>query len=165
MTIQTGGAEFSEDRQYRYRLWRAWGDGPRCVFIMHNPSTADEQKNDPTNTRCINFAKRWGYDGVEMINVFALRTPDPKVVYKHHAPTGGLKNLRTLQRFADGGHPLYVLAHGNIRPKRFNYIVGEVHDMFWLRRAKCLGVNANGHPKHPLYLRANTELIPFERMQ
>jgi hypothetical protein len=41
------------------------------MIIGLNPSTADENQDDPTITRCINFAKSWGYGGVCVTNLFA----------------------------------------------------------------------------------------------
>ena len=55
---------------YRYLLWREWNNNhalDNCykedktvLFIMLNPSRANAELNDPTITRCINFAKAWG---------------------------------------------------------------------------------------------------------
>ena len=53
-----GGATFSADRRYRYRLWRHWSCGPVLLVIGLNPSTADETRNDATIRRCIGYAKR-----------------------------------------------------------------------------------------------------------
>ena len=51
-------ALFSECRTYRYALWRVWDESlDSILFIGLNPSTADESHNDPTISRCINFAK------------------------------------------------------------------------------------------------------------
>ena len=60
-------AVLSPCRQYRYALWRKWADGPQVLFVMLNPSTADESVDDPTIRRCISFAKAWGFDcnGIE----------------------------------------------------------------------------------------------------
>lgn len=50
------GAQFSDCRMYRYALWRVWAQGDGCItFIGLNPSTADENKDDPTIRRCIGF--------------------------------------------------------------------------------------------------------------
>ena len=46
---------------YRYALWRRWEPGPQVLFIMLNPSTADELTDDPTIRRCIGFARSWGF--------------------------------------------------------------------------------------------------------
>lgn len=58
-------AIFSQSRQYRYTLYRCWGEISRdhgtVMFIGLNPSTADETKDDPTVRRCIGFAKSWGF--------------------------------------------------------------------------------------------------------
>ncbi len=52
---------FSGDRKYRYRLSRCVGESShRLLFIMLNPSKADETHNDPTIRRCIGFARGWG---------------------------------------------------------------------------------------------------------
>jgi hypothetical protein len=76
---------FSEDRQYRYVLrrpipLRQFGrdviEGT-CLFIMLNPSTADEVQNDPTVSRCVDYAKMWGYAALAVCNLFAFRTPHP----------------------------------------------------------------------------------------
>lgn len=49
-------AYFSKDRVYRYDLWRQW-DASRgyAMFVGLNPSTADEDNDDPTVRRCIGY--------------------------------------------------------------------------------------------------------------
>ncbi|MCU7816788.1 MAG: DUF1643 domain-containing protein [Candidatus Thiodiazotropha sp. (ex Rostrolucina anterorostrata)] len=83
------GAVLSPDRDYRYSLWRIWQpDDPYALFIGLNPSTADEYENDPTIRRCIRFAKDWGFGGLYMANLFAIRATKPKIMKAHHAPIG-----------------------------------------------------------------------------
>ena len=71
------GAVISQDQLYRYFLWRRWGTGRVITWLMLNPSTADANTNDATIRKCIGFAKRWGYDGIHVLNLFALRSRDP----------------------------------------------------------------------------------------
>ena len=64
-----GGAVITGN--YRYLLWREWNSSSKTIsFIMLNPSRADASFNDPTITRCINFAKFWGYGRLEVVNLF-----------------------------------------------------------------------------------------------
>src|SRR5262245_35048856 len=77
------GAEFSDDRVYRWRLWRRWDHGPMLMVVGLNPSTADEHTDDPTVRRCIGYAKRWGYAGLRMLNVFPYRATDPRELVGH----------------------------------------------------------------------------------
>jgi hypothetical protein len=77
------GAELSACRTYRYRLWRQWdADLAPVVWVMLNPSTADESADDPTIRKCIGFAQRWGYGGIEVVNLYAYRSPDPRQLKK-----------------------------------------------------------------------------------
>ena len=64
-------ATFSSCRTYRYSLSRIWDKKKKYVlFVGLNPSTADEEVDDPTIRRCINYAKNWGYGGFLMVNLF-----------------------------------------------------------------------------------------------
>ena len=82
-------AIFSVCRKYRYALWRSWDESkPYVMIIGLNPSTADETKDDPTITRCINFAKSWGYGGVCVTNLFAYRATVPSDMKASNEPIG-----------------------------------------------------------------------------
>src|SRR5579885_902200 len=95
-------ATFSEDRRYRYTLTRVWGDqaGERCAFILLNPSTADAEKDDPTIRRCISYARRWGFAGLEILNLFAWRSTDPRALRMVPDPVGpmNLANIVAVTR-------------------------------------------------------------------
>lgn len=82
-------AVFSEDNRYRYVLYRKWSEGSRFVqFIGLNPSTADAIRNDPTMRKCIGFAKRWGFDGMAMTNLFGYRATKREVMKRQADPVG-----------------------------------------------------------------------------
>src|SRR5690606_18576726 len=89
-----GTARFSPCGQYRYLLTRPipapfWKpDAGEAVFVMLNPSTADASEDDPTIRRCIGFAKEWGCTGLTVANLYALRSTDPKGLWKHRDPVG-----------------------------------------------------------------------------
>lgn len=82
-------AVFSPDERYRYSLSWAWDMGaPIAVWIMLNPSTATETKMDPTVTRCLRWTRTWGGGMAVVLNIFALRSPDPKVLARSSDPIG-----------------------------------------------------------------------------
>ncbi len=151
-------AVFSPDRIFRYVLTRQFGDKPGRIvnFICLNPSTADETVNDPTVTRCIGFAKKWGFGTLVVTNVFALRSTDPKRVTEVRDPIGPGNDRWVGQaaRNADlvvcawGTHAAYM--------RRQDQIVRRLPGDLW-----CLGKTVQGFPRHPLYLKADTEVVPW----
>jgi hypothetical protein len=71
----TARAEVSADGVYRYRLSRWWTEGITGVtWIMLNPSTASADVDDATIRKCQKFARAWGYGGISVFNIFALRS-------------------------------------------------------------------------------------------
>lgn len=147
------GADLSVCRKYRYLLWRHWRRGDPCdcvMFVGLNPSTADETNDDPTLRRCIGFAKAWGYAGLFMLNAYAFRATDPKDMLKAEDPVGP-KNDDILREFGQQCGLVVACWGSNILPGRaqeLRRIIG--------RQIHCLGVNADGSPKHPLYLKSDT---------
>jgi hypothetical protein len=150
------GATFSDCRTYRWTLWRKWDDDlPPCVFIGLNPSTADEMEDDPTIRRCIGFAKSWGLGGLVMLNAFAFRASDPKVMMAADDPVGEANNrtiaLTTYSASLNKGR--IIAAWGSHCPDdRQREVCRQVNSELF-----CLGRTKAGKPKHPLYLRADTQ--------
>lgn len=153
------GAQFSECERYRYRLWRAWGTGPRVLFLMLNPSTADEAKLDPTVRRCYGYAQDWGYDGFEVCNIFAYRATDPDDMKAQADPIGPFNDtiIASVARSIDleGGRVIAAWGvHGKYknRSQRVQALL-RVADvpLHYLRMTKT------GEPNHPLYLPKDLE--------
>lgn len=149
-------ATISECENYRYTLERIWADGGRLVlWVMLNPSTADAMKDDRTIGRCISFSKAWGYDGILVGNLYALRSRDPKALTQAADPVGPC-NMGHLMGLASRAS-LIVCAWGQPGPlDGQNKIVRD--RLRAVQPVYHLGVNADGNPKHPLYLHSKTEL-------
>lgn len=152
-------ASFSPCRTWRYRLERRWDDGPLCGFILLNPSTADETKDDPTIRRCIGFAKSWGFGGLVLGNIFALRSTDPKALYGHHDPVGA-ENDGYLARLTAEART--IVCGWGVHGAHQERGVAVLN----LLRGRCaapmaLKVTSGGHPGHPLYIAASTPLVPL----
>lgn len=147
------GAAFSRDRLYRYALWRTWDeDLPTVLFVGLNPSTADETADDPTIRRCIGFAKAWGFGGLCMANLFAYRATQPTILQQAPDPVGP-DNDKWLMELASTARRV-VCCWGN--HGRFIGRGAVVRRL--LDQSFCLGTNASGEPKHPLYVRAHAKL-------
>lgn len=154
--LDTGrGAVFSACGRYRYRLWREWsGAASTCTFVMLNPSTADAEKDDPTIRRCIGFAQRWGFGGIEVVNLFAWRSTDPEELKHVECPvTERAKPNRNFDAIWDAMNKseMAVIAWG--KPAGRFGVSAEMLDSLkrgWPLKLRVLGFNADGTPKHPL---------------
>jgi len=142
----SSGAHISRCGTYRYALWRRWATGPQVLFVMLNPSTADQRNDDPTIRRCIGFAARWGFGALAVGNLFAYRTPSPRVLRRVPHPVGRA-NDRWLERLAaESGR--VVAAWGN--EGAWLGRDAEVRDL--LGPLYALALTRRGQPRHPLYL-------------
>lgn len=157
-------ATFDDMENYRYRLIRVFEkpDVRRAVFVMLNPSTADAFKNDPTVTRCCNFAKSWGYTSLEVVNIFALRSTDPKALYVHGDPIGPDNDFAILSAVRDPSVGIVVCAwgaHGKLRRRGtlVRHLLREVDD-----KVHYLSMTMEGQPGHPLYLKSTLEPIKWQ---
>jgi len=149
------GALFSECGKHRYRLWRIWDDSkPKVMFIGLNPSTANASTDDATIRTVKAFAKRWGFGGVYMLNLFPFITPYPSELQL----SGMDDNDRHLIECSQICSTV-VFAWGSFPVARDR--AAQVSSMF--ENPMALKVNANGTPHHPLYLPLTTELVPFPR--
>jgi hypothetical protein len=142
-----GDAVLSNDRTYRYRLTRAWGEGQRATFIMLNPSIADEKMNDRTLGRCIGFAKRWGLGGLNVVNLYALRATNPADLWRAADPVGP-ENDRYLRDAGATGEPLIAAWGAYAKQDR----VRDVLAFPGFNKLTCLATTKRGYPRHPLYL-------------
>jgi hypothetical protein len=147
-------ATFSQCRKYRYVLSRVWDASKLCIaFVGLNPSTATEYADDPTITRVINFANSFGYGGVYMLNLFAYVTPYPSELKQCEDP---IKNNDEYLSHYSSLVDKVVFCWGN-----FDVFGRDLKVAAMFPKAYCLGLNSNGSPKHPLYLKSDTPLIPF----
>ena len=152
-------ATFSSCRKYRYSLSRIWDKKKKYVlFIGLNPSTADEEVDDPTIRRCANYAKDWGYGGFMMVNLFAYRTTLPPNLKKVKYTVGSEndKYIVILSKKAD----ITVAAWGN----NGNLYSRDKQVLSLLPNLMCLKVNKSGQPAHPLYLKKDLKLTKFSRL-
>lgn len=145
-------AIFSPCRQYRYALIRSWNPKLGLVlFIGLNPSDANEYENDPTIRRCISFVRQWGFGGLIMVNLFAKVSSKPQVLYTTDDPIGHENNYY-LQEMGKRAK-LCIACWGNLG----NYLSRDQEVVKLFPELYVLGVNSNGQPKHPLYIKKSQD--------
>ena len=167
-------AIISDCGTYRYRLSRKW-DGPNvkpCVFIMLNPSTADASKDDPTIRRCINFAKSWGCGELIVVNLFAFRATSPKDMMAADDPVGpeNMTHVKEAVDYALHGHEAWPDGKGMVVcawGANGNFMGQDQTVLGWVESEQAepmaLAFTKNGQPRHPLYLKSDSQPMPFER--
>lgn len=154
-------ANISGCRQYRYELSRRWADGPLMVFVMLNPSTADAAVDDPTIRRCMHFARREGLDGINVVNLFAFRTPSPAAMKAASDPIGPDNDAYLARVFLSASAwnvPVVAAwgAHGSFKRRDARvYQIAKGEGVL----LHCFGVTKDGAPKHPLYLPNDAPLV------
>lgn len=160
---------------YRYRLTRdLLPDNERTMtFIMLNPSTATHEEDDPTIRRCMGFAERNGYGRLEVINLFSFRATSPKRLVSMAKEDPSWLRPDPVDRMvrhvaATRPESRLVAAWG----KRPSGMPKDIYEAAVERMASmastefgvslyCLGVNLDGSPKHPLYVKGDKLLEPW----
>ncbi len=142
--------------QYRYLLWRTWNpDAAQVAFVMCNPSTADGSSDDPTIRRCMDFAQSWGFGSLAVGNLFAYRSPSPRDLLTVADPVGPDNDAHLVQIARQSACLIAAWGCAGRYRERDRAVMEKLsaHSP----RMVCLGRNADGSPKHPLYIRKGTE--------
>ena len=154
--------------EYRYILGTR-GEKPLiCVGI--NPSTAAPDALDNTLKSVDRVARFNGYDSFLMFNVYAQRATNPddmELSYNRELHRENLKAFDYLLSLSGEDRPAVWAAWGAIIEKR-DYLPACVRDLIELgtaRGARWFSAgkrSKKGHPHHPLYLRKDSPLEPFD---
>lgn len=154
--------------EYRYILGTR-GERP-LICIGINPSTAAPDNLDNTLKSVERVALHNGYDSFIMFNVYAQRATDPDDMELTYNPELHRENMRAFDYALSldrAGAPAVWAAWGTIIEKR-DYLPDCVRDMIHIGAARhavwySAGKRSKkGHPHHPLYLRKDSPLEPFD---
>ena len=152
--------------EYRYVLGTR-GESPLiCMGI--NPSTAAPDDLDNTLKSVERIALGNGFDSFLMFNVYAQRATDPNAMEKHCNPLLHKENLKAWEYLLSlSPEPCVWAAWGAIIEKR-GYLSRCLMDQIRLgcrynaRWFTAGPISKKGHPHHPLYLRKDAGLDPFD---
>ena len=152
--------------EYRYILGTIGRKPLICIGI--NPSTAEPDHLDNTLKSVERIALGNGFDSFIMFNVYAQRATDPDAMERQCNLSLHRENLKAFRYVLSmSDTPVVWAAWGAIIEKR-DYLADCVRDMVAVGReygAKwcCAGaISKKGHPHHPLYLRRDELLKPFD---
>jgi hypothetical protein len=147
-------ARITPDGVYRYWLQQyvtpADEEGPYALWVMLNPSTADAERDDATVRKVREFSRRAGYKRFVIVNLYAFRTPSPRVLFQVSPSLRiGSENDETIERFAKNAQAVFVAWGTNAQPAR----VAEVAAILARsgpRPVVALAYAQEGQPIHPL---------------
>lgn len=122
---------------------------------MLNPSVADESTDDHTLRRITAFSRSWGFDALAVANLYSLASTSPALLSRHPSPVGAQTDA-TIARLARRSTAVVAAwgadrAVGRRRPAAAGL----------LPSALCLGLTADGSPRHPLYVPSSTRPVPY----
>ena len=152
--------------EYRYILGTR-GENP-LICIGINPSTAEPDHLDNTLKSVQRIALAGGFDSFVMFNVYAQRATDPDAMERTCNPLLHRENMAAFDYVLSlSKSPAVWAAWGAILAKR-DYLLDCLRDMIAIgekRNARWFSagpISKKGHPHHPLYLRKDAPLEPFD---
>lgn len=148
----------------RYTLGQpALGKGMKnLVCFGINPSTARPNDLDNTLKSVERIAKRAGYDGWIMLNVYPQRATNPSDLHETIQEDIHIKNVEHINRILVEYNATILAAWGTLINKRkyLKECLQDIHKVSKKAKRKwvCVGkLSKQGHPHHPLYL-SNDEM-------
>ncbi len=152
--------------EYRYILGTRGKNPLICIGI--NPSTAEPGSLDNTLKSVQRIALGNGFDSFIMFNVYAQRATDPDAMEKVCNPLLHKENLEAFRYVLSiSDRPAVWAAWGAVIEKR-GYLADCLRDMVAAGQELgaswyCAGaITKKGHPHHPLYLRKDEKIRPFD---
>ena len=149
-------AEFSKDKKHRYYLSRKWSENEQVLYVLLNPSKANNIKNDHTINRLITISKNLGYGGFEVVNLYTIINPKRNKLYEKKRKFSE-KNKKLIAKLV-ARHKTIIYGWGATENEP-NWLSNIV------KSPLCFNINKNGTPKHPLYLKKESTLKKFRGLK
>ena len=152
-------------------LWRFWlgRGGNRTLFTIGlNPSIATKEKSDTTIAKVDCVAKRTGFDGFVMLNLYPVRATDYNALPQEANHEAFSMNLAKIEELlVSNPSPVVWVAWGeNILARKFLIAAcRELFDRFEKYNAPWQHFGPptrSGHPRHPSRLHYKWEFAPFD---
>ena len=150
-------AFFDKYRKKRYFLSRIWSSKSICTWIMLNPSIADENIEDNTIKKCINFSKKWGHGGIQVVNLCSDISTDPSDIIEkiklNHMPDKTSMNY--IDNALNNCEIIYCAWGFGIKTPQW------LNNRFSNKAVMALKLSKLNTPSHPLYINKNQVPVNF----
>jgi hypothetical protein len=127
------------------------------AWIGLNPSTADEGRLDPTLWRLRAYTQRFGFRAFTMLNLFAYRATDPRVLKSVADPIGPENDHYLPEVCRRAALVVCCWGAGGAYSGRDRQVLELLQGI----PLHALALTKMGHPRHPLYLKGTCQPIPF----
>lgn len=150
---------YEYDNDCRYALGKTGKNTIICIGL--NPSKATDKEPDPTFTRICKFVENNGYDGFVLLNLCPQCATKPTDVEfdEKLAQENAQKVKKYLEKYPDA--KIWCTWGGYVRQKKFKAYFKGIADLLKDRKCACLSKTKTGHPRHPLYVKINTDFECF----
>ena len=143
--------------------------GERMLYVVGlNPSTANRERGDTTVTKTERIARANGFDGFVMLNLYPMRSTDPRGLHKRENRQLSSTNLAQIEHLIGNVEkPIFWAAWG-----------GDIGIRAYLKRALCemitlvdarggkwvhyATLRRDGHPRHPSRARYGEPFSTFD---
>jgi len=145
-------ATMSDNDEYRYRLVKIWDWNLKIAgIIMLNPSKADVIKVDATVMNITNYLIDNGYGGIDIVNLYAYRTTDPRFLTNRDQQFESINNDYIHEVTKD--RDIMIIAWGSDNNK-YKTRKREVERILlpYSEKLKCFEDESGKQPRHPLLL-------------
>ena len=161
-------AIYSGCGSYRYWFNHVWDRSrPPLLICMLNPGTTAEadplKGHHPTRQKCIAVARREGYGGIMVVNLFAWRCQKPQQLRGISDPFGPQNDAMLAGTAAIAharGKP--ILCAWGTKGRMFG---ADQRALSIFKKADvrlvCLGKTQKGYPRHPLHADRTQPLVAF----
>lgn len=146
--MDDAGALFSDDRKHRYVLWRKWNKrGKMALCCGLNPSTANQDQNDPTITRLMQTLSAHGYGGFYMVNLFTVISSSPDILLDPKVKEDEEMDIGIIFAYSINVDDV-IFCWGTFEEAKAR--AQRLIDFY--QNALCFGKNKDGSPWHPMAL-------------
>lgn len=154
------GEIYSYCKKYRYDLWRIWDPELKYLMVIGlSPSAADRAISDTYLKRCAIFARKWGFGGIHLCNLFGFQVTDTTVLVSLREPIGKDNDYHIERVAKDAG---MVLAGWGNRGDHMlrDEVVMAITDKLEIK-VHHMGMSSRAHPIHLISANQRTTPSPF----